>query len=108
MNPTLTKVETYEIKIYLEEYGGMLAGHIRNFQQQSDYFCPVRIGHIDYVCGDIRSNGREIKIFNHPKYPKTKQDILDWSLQLAAYLLDTVKQDKLFLIEGGNTYMVEA
>jgi hypothetical protein len=104
---------TSEVKLYIgcrEGYYGKeftedeLVEAIGSFQSRYDESAPTRVTKTRYVDQTYSESGWEIGVVNYPRKPRTKAQLHRFATDLAVYLLETLKQQRItFMTEKYTT-----
>ena len=108
---------TYEVRVYLgsinedtsKEFSKSdLVREIGIFQESCEQTIPVRITNTTYVCNtNYTEEGWEIAAINYPRVETESSKIDVFMKDLAVYLLDKFKQNRISIVMPDETLMVE-
>jgi hypothetical protein len=107
---------TCEMRLYVgsrEGYHGTeftedkLVESIGTFQTQHNEFTPVRVTKTRYVDRDYNEPGWELGVVCYPRHPRTKAQLQRFMTDLAVWLLEDMKQNRITLVTNEDTTMFE-
>lgn len=119
MSYTVKKNRTYEARIYIgsrARYVGPLftfselRDAIGKYQHEKglDVCGPVRITPTTYVWDDYMEDGWEIAVIDYPRHSKCHIVLYDFMYNLAVYLLERFKQNRISIVFPDETVMLES
>jgi hypothetical protein len=118
MDYTVKRADKYEVRLYIgsrEGYNGpvisfdTLKESVKDFQiAQSEKAGPVRITRTTFVFRDYEEDGYEIGMINYPRKPLGPIMVHQFAMDLAAYLLERFKQNRISIEFPDETCMLEA
>lgn len=109
--------ENYEVKIWIGSargYNGKkfllktLLKKIGEFQTQGDKPVSLRVTPTTYIFKDYMENGWEIAGLNYPRFPKTSEEIDDFMMKLAQFLLIELEQNRITISDATHAVTLEA
>jgi hypothetical protein len=107
---------TNEIRLYIgcrEGYHGKefteddLVEAVGNFQGEYADYAPVRVTRTRYVDQHYNEGGWEIGIVNYPRKPRTKAQLQRFAADLAIFLLEALKQQRITMMSEKYTTVFE-
>ena len=114
-----TKKEvSFEVRLYIgsvEGYNGNpfteddLVRAIGDFQKsRGEDWTPVRVTPTRYVSRDYNERGWEVAAILYPRFPKSKIVIAEFMNQMAKFLLDTFKQNRITVMHPSEAVLYSA
>tara|TARA_R110002020_G_scaffold452048_1_gene666388 strand:+ start:137 stop:520 length:384 start_codon:yes stop_codon:yes gene_type:complete len=86
----------------------LLSTEIAEFQDNYPSLIPIRITKTTFVCGTpYREEGWEVAIINYPRLSVKIKDLEEFAEDLAEYLLDKFKQNRVTLVTPHASIMYE-
>ncbi len=108
---------TYEVKVYIgsrRQYNGTdiskqdVIDVITMEQRHHEPTFPIRITKTEYISLDYREEGWELAVINYPRYPREKEELLSFMLQLGQKLCCHLEQNRVSVIAPDQTTMYES
>lgn len=95
------QVKTYQVKIYL-------SGNLDIIKQTCREYCMVglcvTIQAVTFVYTGGEEFGVEIGLINYPRFPDTKENILNKAIELAALCRDKAFQHSFLVMDNEDTF----
>ena len=115
--PKIKYAPTYEVKAYIgsrRHYNGTdiskqdVIDVITSEQAQHEPTFPIRITKTEFISLDYREEGWELAVINYPRYPREKEALLSFMLQLGQKLCFQLEQNRVSVIAPDRTTMYES
>lgn len=110
----MKEVESYNVSVFIglrERYSDHFhsKGELMNLIQDhvDEYPICVNVTECTFVYKDGRELGARIEFINYPRFPITKDEILDRAIILAKILKEKFHQYRVSIVTPEKTYMIE-
>ena len=111
----MKEVETFEAKIYVGfrySYDGDMC-HIETLKKLCQTHCDtiglcVTVTPTTFIYKGGNEEGAIVGLINYPRFPSSKEEILDKAIFIGYSLLKRLKQKRLSIVTSDKTIMLEA